>query len=66
MDRDCKLAVNLGILNKAKQRTDIHMHTYTDTDIVIGVALSLATVETSSGVRPEEAVYSQNRDGYGV
>jgi hypothetical protein len=31
-----------------------------------GVALSLATVGTSLGVRPGQAVYSQNKDGYEV
>ena len=30
------------------------------------VALSLATVGTSPGLRPGQAIYSQNRDGYEV
>ena len=31
-----------------------------------GFAMSLATVGASPGVRPGQAVYSQNRNGYGV
>jgi len=30
------------------------------------VALSLATVETGPGVRPGQAIYSQDSDGYEV
>ena len=32
MDRNCELPTNKGKLNKAKLHTDIHMHTYTDTE----------------------------------